>query len=88
MGQSTRSVKTDIKQQTFRVANFPSEVRPRLIVLSIYPITLYNRFISASLGSRHFVDNAQTVVKVSGRVRVAKNISFINSDVYQITAFL
>ncbi len=24
-GQSTRGVKTDIKQQTFRVANFPSE---------------------------------------------------------------
>ncbi len=25
-GQSTRGVKTDIKQQTFRIANFPSDV--------------------------------------------------------------
>jgi len=35
-------------------------------------------------GSRHFVDNAQTVVKVSGRVRVAKNINFINIDKYVV----
>ena len=60
------------------------QVRPRLIVLSRYRITLYNLFIYASLGSRHFVDKAQTVVKVSGRVRVAKNISFINIDRYVV----